>query len=290
MHKKYPKIHKTYQKASVLQIIMLILIILLLFIMCREAYKIYLSDAEIYQDESDVQLIRDAVISENVPIMKPSISDKKICTDENLLRIIDFHELSTINSDVYGWIYLPNTNVDYYIMQEQNPDEVYYLWRNIYKKKNSYGSVLTPALPDLGYDYMDMHLLIFGHHLKNKSQGFSNLKKFKDKSYASEHKYAYLYYPDRSERWTIWTAVYGLSTNMVYNIPYEEGSDSYQELLDDLSKKGYYSLSDKPDINEKTLVLSTCDGQSGTEKRIYTVYILDAVYQYDTQDYLEMEN
>ena len=51
--------------------------------------------------------------------------------DQNLLRRIDFDELMGINPDATRWLYIPDTNVDYYVMQEQTPNEYAYLYKNI---------------------------------------------------------------------------------------------------------------------------------------------------------------
>ena len=45
---------------------------------------------------------------------------------------VDFASLKAINEDVYAWINVPNTKIDYPIVQNEEDD--YYLRRSIYKK------------------------------------------------------------------------------------------------------------------------------------------------------------
>ena len=47
----------------------------------------------------------------------------------------DFDELMQINPDVYAWIYIPNTQVDYPVAQSSGElDDYFYLEHNIYKQ------------------------------------------------------------------------------------------------------------------------------------------------------------
>lgn len=279
------------QKVSKTQIFLLCLLCCVVLFMIVYGLFLWKNDHAIYEEEAEIEEIQDEVITE--PSVSPILNSEEETAasaepafeDMNLLRQIDFEKLFSINSDVYGWIYIPDTNVDFYIMQEQEVGETYYLWRDIYKKQTAYGSILTPAIPDLGYE--DAHLLLFGHHLIDKSQGFSNLKKYVKEDYASSHRYLYLYYPTHSERWVLWTVVKGQADDMVYNVPFELGTDSYTELLQNLAAKGLFTVTDTPDNGHRIVVLSTCDGASGTQNRIYAVFQLDGTYDYQTENYVK---
>lgn len=202
--------------------------------------------------------------------------------DENLLRRIDFDALHAINTDIFGWLYIPDTNVDYPTLQEQTVGETFYLNHDYDKSYSQNGSILTPKEP---MDLEDAHLLLFGHHMRDKSVMFSSLPSlYSDEMYGKEHFYMYMYYPDRAERWILWTAVDSQSDDMVYTIPYTIGSDDYQNLLDNIDIIKKYSVSKKPDKQTKTVVLSTCNGrQAGSPVRFYLVYRPDKVYYYDTE-------
>ena len=45
---------------------------------------------------------------------------------------IDFDGLQEINPEIYAWIRIPDTNIDYPILQHEGEDQGYYLTRDIY--------------------------------------------------------------------------------------------------------------------------------------------------------------
>ena len=69
-------------------------------------------------------------------VTSPSINVKKV---ENP---IDFKSLQQQNSDIYSWIYIPNTNVNYPVLQSHLDDNLY-LDHDIYNK-NRFIYVYTP--------------------------------------------------------------------------------------------------------------------------------------------------
>ncbi len=195
--------------------------------------------------------------------------------DPNLLRQVDFDNLRSVNSDVRSWVYIPETNVDYYVMQEQTLGVYYYLWRDISKNSSTWGSILTPKIP---LDADDAHTLIFGHRMKNTSQAFSSLSKYRDTEYAEQHKYVYQYFPDHAERWEVYAALNIQPADTVYEMPFELGSDDYQGMLDHVSDVAIWAKDGiKPDANTRTTMLSTCHDN---DTRFVVVCVPDLVYYY----------
>lgn len=56
---------------------------------------------------------------------------------------IDFEELQMVNQDVYVWIQIPDTNVDYPILQSVVEEDEYYLNTTIDGKTGLPGSIYT---------------------------------------------------------------------------------------------------------------------------------------------------
>lgn len=257
-------------------------------------------DNVIEEDNRVVEEIKEQVIitPPPQPTQPPEEEPHENTIDENLLRRVDFDTLQERNADAQRWIYIPDTNIDYYVMQEpefKSDGSYMYLHRDIDKNWSSWGSILTVKGPNDNIE--DAHLLVFGHHMMDKTVAFSNLHNY----YATEedadsHKYIYMYYPNHSERWVVWTVVEGLSSDAVYEIPYELGTSAYEELIEDIDSKGLYDRVDKPSNNTKTLVLSTCNGRvGGTPYRFYVVAVPEARYYYEIEtlvkgDYYEHEN
>lgn len=216
--------------------------------------------------------------------------------DANVLRRIDFKTLKGINSDVDAWLYVPDTAIDEYVMQERRLDHYEYDLKGIYKTYNGCGTFLKPAkVKDSdGKPIDDAHTLILGHRMNgyNGEWQFSNVPtRWATLDGANAHPYIYVYYPDHAERWRVWAAVDAWASDMIYDIPYALGSDEYQSLLDHIADSARYQAVDKPDKDTRTLVMSTCNRPTGGAlMRFALVSVPDAEYYYDTGAYVDMND
>lgn len=90
-------------------------------------------------------------------------------------------ELYNINSDLYGWINIEGTDIDYPIVH--TTDNEYYLSHDFYKNDNSLGTLFI--------DYRnnginDTNVLIYGHNMRN-GEMFSSLTNYKEYSYFTQY-------------------------------------------------------------------------------------------------------
>ena len=198
-----------------------------------------------------------------------------------LTRRIDFKALQSINRQADRWLWVPGTNIDYYVIYEAKEGIYEYLWKDIHGNENGTGSVLTPHVPG---NRDDAHLLLFGHHMSRRDLMFSNLFDWRDKSYAMANPYVMMYYPDHSECWKVWTCANVQGSSKIYKVPYDIGSKKYAKMLKYTASMGDYELVPTPDRNTRTLYLSTCDTNMGdNDTRFILVCVPDIFYYYDTQ-------
>lgn len=185
-------------------------------------------------------------------------------TEDPMQRSVDIRGLQDVNSAVICWLYVPGTKIDYAVLQEPVFNEYYYLRRNIYGQYSRSGWIFTPKQPD-GYDGLDMHFLIFGHNMGGGSTTmFGTLSKYKRESFWREHPYLYLYYPNRVERWSIWSAYNTTESDAIYDIPFESGTEGYQALLESIQDNAMYDTGiTAPESTERIVTLSTCDRSAG---------------------------
>ena len=249
-------------------------------------FMIYAHESDLQADLEVMDEIRKEVVIEStdtdfVAHDKPSKddTDSDPDIDPNLLRRIDFKKLQGINPATKRWVFIPNTNIDNYVMQEQNVGEYFYLWRDIYGRGNGVGSYLSPPEYE---DLPDAHLLIFGHRMNNGSM-FGNLPGYYN-SVSSAYNYpcVYIYYPDHSERWRIWVAIDAEPSDDVYFTPYTLGSGDYQNMLDHVVDISRYHFDE--DVNKwtPTCYLSTCNQWlNGDWNRFLAGYVFECKYFYD---------
>lgn len=102
----------------------------------------------------------------------------KPVSDGEAAQELDFSQLREINPDVCGWITIPNTHIDYPIVQGEN--NLVYLNRNVYGAFSLAGSIYMDTRNSS--DLRDSYTLIYGHHMSSGLM-FGDLDLFKDKEF-----------------------------------------------------------------------------------------------------------
>ena len=186
----------------------------------------------------------------------------QMVSSDPMKREINWTDVLAVNPDVKCWIYIPETAIDYPVMQpEKWADNQYYLNHDVYKKSSSAGSIYMPAEVE-GFEDRDVHQIIIGHNMRNGSM-FSDLLKYKEKGFWEVTPYVYLYYPDRTEKWMIYSPFHTTQSDEIYDMPYEAGTVLYKALLDHVeSKKLYDTATNGPAVSAPLLTLTTCDRTS----------------------------
>ena len=107
---------------------------------------------------------------------------------------IDWDALHDQNPDIYAWIYVPGTNIDYPVLQHPE-DKSYYLNHNIDGSEGYPGCIYTQNVNKK--DWTDPNTVIYGHNMNNGSM-FHDLHKFEDAVFFDETQYLYIYTPERT--------------------------------------------------------------------------------------------
>jgi len=174
-----------------------------------------------------------------------------------LPEYLPFYEL---NNDMVGWITIPDTKVNYPVMQTpENPD--YYLKRNFYKMGSDWGAIYAREACDINRP--SDNITLYGHHMKDGSM-FAQLSKFQFQDFWQTHQtftFDTLY---EHHTYKIW-AVFKTSANIGDNhFPYHRFSDAYSqeeftEFVETIKKLDFYDTGITPVYGDKLLTLSTCE-------------------------------
>lgn len=100
-----------------------------------------------------------------------------------------FAELTRINSDVFAWLDVYGTKIDYPVLWADNNDK--YLNMDPEGNFSLSGSLFLDK--DNNKNFTDPKNIIYGHHLE-KDKMFGGLDQFKKKKYFERHQYGSLYY------------------------------------------------------------------------------------------------
>lgn len=109
-------------------------------------------------------------------------------------RKVDFEALKRLNKDVVGWLYIPDTRIDYPIMQSgSKKPEDYYLKRDLYEAEDKHGSIYIQK--NNAGDFSDDFTVLYGHKMRDGSM-FASVHDFKEESFIKAHNKAYIYTPN----------------------------------------------------------------------------------------------
>jgi sortase B len=107
---------------------------------------------------------------------------------------IDWDFWQQVNPDVVGWITIPDTPIDYPIVQASKGSPGHYLNHDVYNRPNSYGCLYV----DADCTMQSGNVLIFGHNMHGgDSAMFHTLSRFLEKESLSVVRQVVIQTPDR---------------------------------------------------------------------------------------------
>lgn len=179
---------------------------------------------------------------------------------------VDFDELSEINPDVYAWIYIPDTNVDYPVAQSiRDRDDSFYLSHNIYRQYQFSGTIYSEVQNHT--DFHDRVTVLYGHNMLNGSM-FASLHKFEDESFFNENNTMFIITKDKLYTYLIYSA-YTYDDRHILNSFFFDDDKVFEEYLSSTLNPHTYNGHVREGVelttSDRILTLSTCtNGPSNT--------------------------
>lgn len=171
---------------------------------------------------------------------------------------IDFENLhETVSEDIYAWIYIPNTNVDYPVLQHPT-DNTYYLEYNLDGSKGYPGCIYTENYNNK--EFTDKHTVIYGHNMRDGTM-FSDLHMYEDEEFFNNNPYVYIYTEDNVFVYQIYAAYESGNTHLLLGYDYstdEKYLNYLNYILEFGKQKGYTNSDIVFEADDKILSLSTC--------------------------------
>lgn len=218
----------------------------------KEGEEIYAEAAELVQ-LPDLSDLPDPVLEETEETEE---TDAPVYVDPyaDALRNMDFAALREVNSDVLGWILIPNTVISYPLVQ--GDDNQYYLKHTWKKWTSAVGAIFLEY--QNSPDFSDFNTIIYGHRMNNGSM-FASLKNYKKQSYWAAHPYVYITDDNGSHKYEIFAAYEVSTAGTTYQIGFS-GDASKQAFLDYCLGQSVIDTGITPTVHDKILTLSTCTG------------------------------
>ena len=194
---------------------------------------------------------KDSKTYTDIQYLKPTISDSITISDT--LSSINSENISPldINDDYKFWLNIPNTNIDYPVVQGSN--NTFYLDHDFNKKTSISGCLFIDSRNTLA---SDKNLIIYGHNMNNKSM-FNNLNKFKDEEFFSNNSTIEILEDDTINTYEIFSVYTSTTDELELKFLFKDNED-YSIYLNTLLNKSLIPKTFDFNLDSPMITLITC--------------------------------
>ena len=175
-------------------------------------------------------------------------------------RMTQLKEIQEINSDIVGWLEIPNTNINYPVLQ--GSDNEYYMTHNYKKEYSKNGSIFLAK--DYDWTIPSSNLLIYGHNLGN-GEMFQELLKYENQDYYNQHPIIRFTTTKEDAEYEIISVfksrVYYKSEQNVFRYYYfinANTEDEYNQFINNAKQASLYNIEASAKYGDQLITLSTC--------------------------------
>ena len=228
----------------------------------REGEKVYQEAEELVQ-LPDLETIETVPVEEKPVEQQPAASESAAAEEPapvyidpyaQALADMDFVALREQNTDVLGWIVIPNTKVSYPLVQGEDND--YYLNHTWRKTRSVVGAIFVEQQSSA--DLTDFNTIIYGHRMNNRSM-FGRLLDYKKQSYWQDHPRLYITDDSGTHTYEIFAAYEAAVGSTPYCIRFSNDTKK-QTFINYGLEHSVIETGVVPEVTDRIVTLSTCTG------------------------------
>lgn len=187
---------------------------------------------------------------------------------------VDWNALQEVNSEIVAWIYIPGTEISYPVVQGVN--NAFYLDHDFEKNYLYSGAIFMDAYADSSFN--DKNTVIYGHNVLYGGM-FSELEKYKEAAFFSEHPYIYILTPDLNYRCEIVAMYSAIDTSYSYQTVFNSETE-YLDYLAFIQSSSLHPSEFTVGVEDKLITLSTCSYEDASIKGLrYVVQAKLVIYE-----------
>lgn len=176
------------------------------------------------------------------------------------LQAIDLKALQEVNPDVVGWVMIPDTRINYPIMQGQDND--FYLKHTWEKVRNAMGSIFLEHR--CNPDFTEFNTIVYGHNM-NSGAMFGDLNSFRSQRFQKEQRYVYIVNEAGVFRYEVFAYHEVKLDSYVYGLSFNQRK-TREKFISSALESSIYDTGIVPQTTDRILTLSTCS-TGGAETR-----------------------
>ena len=183
---------------------------------------------------------------------------------------VDFAKLHEVNTDIYAWIEIPGTKVDYPILQHPT-DQAYYLNHTVERVAGLPGSIYSEAIHPK--DFSGVQTILYGHNMKNDTM-FGSLHDYEKEEVFEEFPYVYIYLPDRTLLYQIFAAVRFSDAYLADYCNYQDEEEFLGFLEEIRQSPGIVNGEMEVPFGSRLLTMSTCVANDAKHRFLVVAVLL----------------
>lgn len=182
---------------------------------------------------------------------------------------VDFDSLRQINEDIYAWICVPGTDIDYPVVQHPS-DDTYYMGHNLDGSSGYPGCIYSEHEVN-SKSFEDQNTVLYGHNMRNGKM-FAGLHSFSNKDFFDTNRYVYIYVPSGTLVYKIFAAYEYSNVHLLKGIDIST-REAFQKYIDSILGMSSANIAADAEVNadSRILTLETCTDNSSRR------YIVQAV-------------
>jgi len=177
----------------------------------------------------------------------------------------DLEALRAENSDVVGWLMLPDTELSYPVVQGE--DNQFYLNHTWNGARSSVGAIFMECQCDPGLG--DFNTIIYGHRMNDDSM-FGDLAKYRETDFWKAHPKVYLAVEGKVYVYDVFAACEVDTEDIVYGLGITK-PDVKEDLIGFILEHSVIDTGIVPDTEDQILTLSTCTSGWGRSAKRWVV-------------------
>ena len=176
----------------------------------------------------------------------------------------EYEKLYNQNNDLYGWIKIEGTLIDYPVMYTPDYEDTnFYLRKNFQKEYSNLG---TPFIDGRCTEDSE-NLIIYGHNFEHDDTMFGPLEQYKQEEFYEQHKY--INFDTLYEKTTY--EVIAVSKAVIYydQVPEDEylfyehveldSKEAFDDYIANMKENSYYDIEASAEYGDQIITLCTCD-------------------------------
>ena len=184
-----------------------------------------------------------------------------------------FKELQAINPEVFAWLTVYGTNIDYPVTQGQ--DNMKYVNTNAEGQYSLSGAIFLDYMNSK--HFTDFNSILYGHHMERKAM-FGEIGEFADKDMFDAHEYGNLYFDGKDHGIKFFAFIHTDAYDGAVFTP-NVREEIRQAYLDNLLATAIHARDMEITVQDRIILLSTCSSSSTNGRDILIGIITDETYE-----------